>query len=156
MSLISRITARIGSDLLNEGLRVSLTGSVSAGSGNTTILSVAADRAFIVTGFYVSTDSTTAVPVSLSLGSNSFFSGYIAAGSGANVIFSSDDWRFGSLDEDVVINSASGSGTILYSVYGRLTSFPEALGYIERDANSTHQAPRFSDESGLARGQYEF
>lgn len=157
MSLISKIKSRRMDDLINEGLRMTLTGTAT--SGTSTIYVLPDTRFFIVTGYQLSSDAVSAELVTLSLDNGTtsvdFYTGYIGGGQTANVLFSLADWLYGDLGYDIKI-TVSGAITVAYTVEGRVSSSPTPLGYIQQIGTQEHSNPVFPPDSGLARGQSEF
>lgn len=135
MSLIQRITTRRIDDVINEGAKVALTGGLSSGTDQ--VVFVAADtRAPIITGFSISTNSGTAILVSIGFKNGvedtlEFYRGYIGGGqTSVDKVFQLGDWYRGRLGDSIVISTA---GTVAYTVDARITSEPAALGYIEQE-----------------------
>jgi hypothetical protein len=158
MSLSQKITSRSYQDLINEGLKTTITGTKSGAVTNSVLLDMPSNRFFILTGYSVSTDSAAAILVSLSLKKDAIvvelFTGYIALGSGIVIAYSPGDWRYGDLDYDLVITTSGGN--VAYTVDGRISSSPTPLGYIEHDGSPAHTQPWFPDAGGKNRGQSEF
>jgi hypothetical protein len=158
MSLISTIKSRILGDLINEGQRVSLTGTVSAGADQVVFVAPA-NRAFVITGVVLSTDNAAAnlVAVGFKKGAEASLSvvgGYITSGSMLNKTYAIGDWRYGDLNYNVVISADKSN--VSYTIDGRVISSPAPLGYVQHEGAKAHCfAATFGPESGKARGQTE-
>ena len=159
MSLIQTISARREEDLLNEGARVVIDGTVSGAVSGEILLSIPENRFFIVTGYHLSSSSGSSIAVNLSLtnGSDtfSFFTGFLSTTQTASRVLGYGDWIYGALDQDLVMDIDS-AGDVSFTIDGRVSSSPTPLGYIEQIGVKTHSNPVFPPDSGLARGQSEF
>ena len=158
MSLISTIKSRTLGDLINEGQRVSLTGTVSAGADQVA-LAIPDTRAFVITGVVLSTDNAAAnlVAVGFKKGADPTLSavgGYITSNSMLSKTYAVGDWRYGDLGYSVVISADKAN--VAYTIDGRIISSPAPLGYIQHEGAKAHCfAVTFGPESGKARGQTE-
>lgn len=158
MSLSQKIVSRSYQDIINEGLKTTVTGTKAGAVTNSSILDLPDNRFFILTGYNLSTDSATAILVSILFKKDAvtaeLFKGYIALGSGVNHVYVPGDWRYGDLGYDLVITTSGGN--VAYTVDGRISSSPTPLGYIEHDGSPAHTQPWFPDPAGANRGQSEF
>jgi hypothetical protein len=155
MSAINKIKARRLDDLINEGFKTILTGSVGAVT-DTILIAIPTNRAVIVTGFTLSTNNSSAVLASLGLkiGSGTttnIFQAYLKDVSPITKTYSLGDWIYGDLSQSLVITTSA--GTVAYSVDVRIIMSPTPLGYVEHDGAVGHSAPWFPPASGLDRGQ---
>lgn len=161
MSLISRIRTRTLQDLINEGTRVTVTGVASGVTSEEVILSIPEDRVAIITGYHLSSDSSTPELVHLGLKGgtpevvNEFFVGYVSDKTSVNHSYELGDWRYGELGHDVII-SVDGAIDVAYTIDIRTISELVPKGYIEQIGNKNHSNPFFGLESGRDRGQSEF
>lgn len=164
MSLIQSIKSRRLDDLINEGARVTVTGTATP-SGTSTILALLdppdvgeEGQSVIITGYQLSSTSGTPLLVSLGLDDGTavtdFFTGYVGGGQVIDHSYPLGAWVFSGLGDNIVITAAS--GTFAYTIDGRITRGINPLGYIERIGTKNHSNPVFPDESGRARGQSEF
>jgi len=160
MSLVQKISSRHPSDLLNDGLQYAAAGS-SGGVTDLVVVPIAANRAPVVMGFTLT--STSATPVAVSLGfkkgsdvTMTFFQGQVTSSSPLMVQYGCNSWYRGDLGYSVVLTSA---GAVTYSVDAKITSFPAALGYVEREGsqnpNSHMGRAWLPPDSGADRGQSE-
>lgn len=138
MSLIYTIKTRRIEDILNQGLRLGLVGTVNAGA-DTVVMAGGQERNIIVTGWSLSTSSATDVLVSLGFKvagqpTASFAAGYVKSGSSLVMIYPLGDERYGESAASLVITT--NGGPVAYTVNGRLISEKVGLGYIERTAIS--------------------
>lgn len=162
MSLIQRITTRRFEDLINQGFRFGLTGSVGSVT-DTAIQAGVSERTIVTTSFVLSTTAGTAVRTKLGYkqGINAtvvFFDGYVAAGGPICFVYSIGDERYSAPGEALVITTDS-AGPVIYTVNGRIVGEKVSLGYIEHEGASAHSgAPGFppghSGFSGLYRGGF--
>ena len=158
MSLISTIKSRTLGDLINEGLRISLTGIVSAGTDKV-IWASTADRAFVITGITLSTDNSAANTVAVGFKKGAAATAYVAAGyitSGSmfDKTYAVGDWRYGDLNYDIVLSATLSN--VAYTIDGRIISTPAPLGYVEHEGAIGHVfAAFFAPQSGSNRGQTE-
>lgn len=162
MSLINKITSRRLDDLLNDGARLSLTGTLAGGTTDGVILSVPDNRYLMIAGFHLSSNNSSADPVLVSLGlklgtvaTQTFFQGYVGPSSPVSMIYVLGDWRFGDLGYDLVATTGVTINTLAFTVFARQCFSPTPLGYIEQIGAPTHANPVFPEDSGLARGQSE-
>lgn len=156
MSLIQQIKSKAFTDLINEGARVALTGTLGSGNDQS-IHSVPSDRFFIVAGYCISSNSATAVEVKLAFKKGSdpaieFFRGYVGTGTSIVRDLPFGNMLYGDLGYSLV---ASSSGTFSYTIDGRLSSGLAPLNYIQQIGSKEHSNPYFGPESGKARGQME-
>jgi len=158
MSLISSIKTRRVEDIMNQGYRASLTGTVATVTDNV-ILSGVADRAFVCMSFILTTDSASNISVSLGYRTGStttkFFEGYLtAAGGPLSFTYGMGDEKYSELGHSLVITTSAGN--VKYSINGRVISEKVPLGYIEHLGAPAHNtSPYFPAESGRDRGQSE-
>jgi hypothetical protein len=156
MSLIQQIKTRTLQDLINEGARCHIPGTVATGT-NQVILNIPSDRYIIITGYHFSSDSATPILVSLGLknggATTEIFRAYVGNGMTVDKVLSFTDWIYGDLDYDVVLSTA---GSVAYTITGKISSSPVPLGYIEQIGCQNHANPYFGPVSGDARGQSEF
>jgi hypothetical protein len=160
MSLIQRITARSFQDVINQGFRFSLTGSVGTVT-DTVIQAAAAERTIVVTGIIVSTSS--AIDVNVTIGfkgtgaSVPFFSGYIKTGSSISYPYPMGDERYSNVGDALVITTDA-NGPVVYTVNGRIIGEKVSLGYIQIEGAGHSGAPGFPPQmsgfSGLYRGGF--
>lgn len=158
MSLIQNIKTRRHDDLINEGSRITLTGTLTSGTDHV-VLSSSSSRFVIVTGYHLSTNASGSILVSIGLKTGSdpttdIFQGYIGNSVVGSRTLSFGDWIYGDLEYDLVITVPS--DTVAYTIDGRVSSSPAALGYIQQIGSQEHANPYFGLESGAARGQMEF
>jgi hypothetical protein len=156
MSLIEQIKTRNYTDLINEGARVSLVGSVASGT-DTIICPMPADRFMIITGYNLSTDSLTPILASIGLKHGSdptieFCRAYVGGGAMLSRDLSFGNWIYGNLGYNIVISAA---GNIIYTIDGRLCAGLVPLGYIQQIGSKEHANPYFGPPSGKDRGQSE-
>jgi len=160
MSLTQSITARNAIDLLTEGIKFSATGTTGAIT-DLSVVTVASDKAAIVTGFTLTSNQATPFLVSLGLKKGSdptlvFFQGYLSSSSPLVVTYESRNWYRGALDYDVVLTTTQQTA---YTIDAKITSSPAALGYVEREGGQspTGHTGRaiLPPESGAERGQME-
>ena len=165
MSLIQNIKSRRLDDLINEGARVTFTGTATPGGSIITLITLTTPpdigeegQSFILTGYQVSSDSGTPLLVTMGFDDgtaiNNFFTGYIGGGQTAEISYALGDWTFGELGDNIVIEAAS--GTFAYTIDGRITRGISPLGYIQQIGSKEHENPVFAPEKGRARGQSEF
>jgi len=159
MSLIQKITTRRFEDIINQGYRFGLTGSVGTVT-DTAIQAGATDRSIVVTSFVLSTTSATDVIVSLGFKdgvttTRTFFSGYIRAAGPIIFSYSTGDERYSNPTEALVITTDAG-GPVIYTVNGRIIGEKIAKGYIEIEGAGHSGAPGYpvfsSGFSGFDRG----
>lgn len=157
MSLAQRVTARSMNDLLNEGFKTTVVGTVNTGTDQT-IFAASASRGLIVTGAHLSTSgSAQLVSLGFKSGGNAtitFFEAYISSSCPALFAWPLGDWRYGDLNYNLVLTAASNA--VAYSVFCRVYSTPAPLGYLEQPGAQAHHSPIFPPESGSARGESEF
>lgn len=160
MSLIQRITTRRLEDIINQGYRFGLTGSVGTVT-DSAIQAGISERTIVTTGFVLSTTSATDVIVSLGYKNGvaatvNFFQGYIRAGGPIVFTYGIGDERYSAPGESLVITT-SAAGATIYTINGRIIGEKVALGYIEHLGASAHSGspgfpPDFSGFSSLWRG----
>lgn len=156
MSLIQQIKSKALTDLINEGARVSLTGTLGAGTDQV-IYPMPADRFFIVAGYSISSGSATAVEVRLALKKGTdpameFFRGHVGAGMSISRDLPFGNMLYGDLEYSLV---ATSDGVFSYTIDGRLSSGLTPLNYIQQIGSKEHFNPYFGPESGKDRGQME-
>lgn len=159
MSLIQKITTRRFEDVINQGYRFGLTGSVASVT-DTAVQAGATDRSIVVTSFIISTTSATDVLVSLGfkdgvLTTRTFFSGYVKTGSPIVFGYGIGDERYSNPTEALVITT-NAAGPTVYTVNGRIIGEKIALGYIQIEGAGHSGAPGYpvfsSGFSGFDRG----
>lgn len=138
MSLAQKVVARNQIDLLNEGLQYSATGTTGIVT-DLVVVPTSADRAPIVIGFTLTSDSATPFLVSLGFKRGSeatltFFQAYLSDMMPIQVQYSSFAWYRGDLNYSVVLTTA---GQTAYTIDAKVTSFPAALGYIEHEGGQS-------------------
>jgi hypothetical protein len=156
MSLIQQIKSKAFTDLINEGARLALTGTLGSGTDQV-IYSMPASRFFIVAGYSISSGSVTSVEVRLAIKKGTdpameFFRGHVGAGMPISRDLSFGNMLYGDLGYSLV---ASSDGTFSYTIDGRLSSGLTPLGYIQQIGSKEHNNPYFGPESGKDRGQME-
>lgn len=156
MSLIFSIKSRKFEDLLNDGAKVTITGTIS---GNVTdqIVFACGARALTVTGIALSLNNATPALVSLGFkkGAEStlvFFNGYVGANGPVVVQIPLGSWYYGDLEYNVVVTTSSNAGNLAFSIDMRTGGTPTPLGYIEQIGVKSHTSPRFPDENAVNRG----
>lgn len=165
MSLIQSIKTRRFDDLINEGVRTTLTGTFSGTGSEVTLQELQTPasegeegQSFILTGYQFSSDAGSPVLVTLGFNDGStttdVFNGYVGGGQTIDHTYSLGDWIFSDLGDNIVAQAPS--GTIAYTIEGRFIRGIKPLGYIERIGTPNHSNPVFPPDSGLARGQSEF
>ena len=145
MSLIHTIQTRSMQDLINEGEKLVLTGSVGAGADQ--VIRVAGtDRAFIITGFSLTTD---AGPFLAGLGFKKdpgatmyFYEGFIGPTAPMIRDYALGAWVNGGLGYSLVITTL---GTTYYTINLRSTAIKAGIGYAEYDGAAGHSAPWFPE-----------
>jgi hypothetical protein len=160
MSLSSKIVVRNALDLINEGLKHTLTGSTGGSVTDSVLIAANSERAVIVTGFSLTVASgTPEVKLGFKKGSDptlDFFEGIVSAGGPVSRDYRPESWHRSDLDYALVITS---DADVTFTIETKITSFPAALGFIERwGAQSATAHPGravFANESGDARGQSE-
>ena len=160
MSLIQRIASRNFQDVINQGFRFSLTASVGTVT-DTVVQAAQTERTVVVTGFTLSTNSTTAVLVSLGFKGTGatvpFFSGYVVSGGPIVYPFPMGDERYSQVGDALVISTDS-SGPVIYTVNGRVIGEKVSLGYIQVEGAGHSGAPGWppamSGFSSLYRGGF--
>ncbi len=162
MSLIQRIVTRRLDDIINQGYRFALTGSVAQVT-DTAIQAGASERTIVTTGFVISTTSVTDVLVSLGYKTGlsatvNFFQGYIRAAGPISFAYALGDERY-SLPGDALVITTSAAGPVIYTMNGRIVGEKVALGYIEHAGAPAHSGspgfpPEYSGFSGLWRGGF--
>ncbi len=161
MSLAQKINVRNQSDLLNEGYQYTVNG-VQAGAIDLIVVPIASERAPIVTGFLLSTDSSNSALVSLGFKKGTeatlvFAETYVSKYAPIQVQYNENIWKRGGLGYNVVISITG--GTVCYTVDSKITSFAAEVGYIEHEGvqNASGHGGRahFPQESGKDRGQME-
>jgi len=148
MSLIYTIMTRSMQDLINEGDKLVLTGTFGAGTDHV-IQAAAADRAFIITGFSLTTNNGTPFLASLGfkLGTTStqvFHNGYI--GSSMPIIrdYALGAWVNGGIGYNLVLTTA---GTVYYTINMRSTAIKAGINYVEQDNATGHGGAWFPGEA---------
>lgn len=147
MSLIQRIVNRRVEDIINQGLRLGLVDSAFVGTTNNVIYGPQPERVIVVTGFILTTNSTSPVLVTLSFLSadgnvkNPFAAGYIQAGLALNCQYTMGDERYSPVGDSLVMDAGSGSGSVVCTVNARIIAEKVALGYIERGGATAHSFP---------------
>jgi hypothetical protein len=162
MSLVQRITTRRLDDIINQGYRFALTGSVGTVT-DTAIQTGAIERTIVTTGFVLSTTSATDVLVSLGYKAGvsatvTFFQGYVRAGGPIIFVYSLGDERY-SIPGDALVITTNAAGPVVYTINGRIVGEKVALGYIEHAGAPAHSGspgfpPEYSGFSGLWRGGF--
>jgi len=144
MSIIYTIQHIANDDLINEGLKLVMTGNV--GSVSDQVIQAAADgRAIVITGFSLTTNAGAPVQVQLGFGSTStgaFFDGFISTTACVNRDFAAESRIYGGDSADLVITS---TGVVYYTINMRLTGYKAGLQYVESDGADGHAAPRFPE-----------
>ena len=134
---------------------------ISGAATDAVIVPVGTERAAIVTGITLSTDSATPVLVGLGFKKGAaptltFFAGFVSSSGPIARDIDPFNWPRGDLGYDVVLTAG---GSVAFSVETKLTSFPAALGYIENYGASNLGAhwglTHLPDENGRLRGQSE-
>lgn len=156
MSLIHKITSRRQEDLINEGLRLSLTNHVAAGTDQV-IYTVPDTRNLIIKGIVLTCDSATPRWVTINLkpsagASIEIFGAYVCSASPVSYMVPYGDEHYGELGYSLTI-TFSGGGNVGYFISARLSSVATAIGYVEHDGAVGHSAPWFPNEAGKTRGQ---
>lgn len=158
MSLIQEIKTRRLEDVINEGAKVALTGTMSGSGTDQVLFASDTSRSIIVSGFTLSSSSGSVVLMSLGFKPNggstlNFFQGYVNS---ITRTYALGDWYRGGPGDSLVITSAAACA---YTVDVRLGSTPLVLGYIEHEFGrgaSGHRAKAvFPDEAGANRGLME-
>lgn len=148
MSLIYTITSRSMQDLINEGDKLVMTGTFGSGTDQI-IQAAAADRAFIVTGFSLTTNNGTPFLVSLGFkqGSTStqvFHQSYVGSSMPIVRDYALGAWVNGGLGYNLVLTSA---GTVYYTINMRSTAIKAGINYVESDTGATgHAGPYYPSE----------
>jgi len=152
MSLIQKIKSRRVDDLINEGYRTVLTGTLGAGNDQP-VMGIPNTKAVIITGYVLSAHMGTPL-VTMTLKSptqtNVMFLGYVSATAPINKTYSAADWIYGELYQSLLISTTA---AVTYTIDVRVISPSIPIGYIEGDGAKGHTAPHFADENGRKRGQ---
>jgi hypothetical protein len=138
MSLAQRVVIRNQIDLLNEGLQYSATGTTGIVT-DLVVVPISAERAPIVMGFTLTSNSATPFLVSIGFKKGgdatlTFFQAYVSASMPIQVQYNSFAWYRGDLNYNVVLTTA---GQTAYTIDAKVTSFPAALGYIEHEGGQS-------------------
>lgn len=157
MSLVTSIKTKQLSDIINQGLRLSLTGSIGSVTDGV-IQTGGAERAFVVTGITLSTDSATSILVSLGFKGDGatavFFSAYVIKGGSITVQYPIGDEKYSDIAQSLVVTT-NAAGPVVYSIDARLISEKTPLGYIQYPGCQDHHSPWFpstnADERGVSR-----
>ena len=143
-------------DIINQGLRLGLTGSVAMVTDGI-VQAAMTERTIVVTGFIISTSSVTDVLVSLGFNNGVstviFTEGYVKSGGPIIYTYTIGDERYSSPGDSLVITT-SGAGPTVYTVNGRLIGEKVALGYLEQAGATAHSSPWFPDPGGKDRGGF--
>lgn len=161
MSIATTVRARNASDLINEGSRLAIEGTEAGAASDSVVLAAGSERALVVTGFSLTTDSGTPVLVSLGLkkgteATMTFWQGYISSSGPVVMSYAPENWLRGDLDYNVVMST---SGSVAYTVDLKRTSYPAPLGYLHREGaqgvfDVAHSSRAiFPEQSGRERGQ---
>lgn len=164
MSLIQRIATRRLEDIINQGYRLNLIGT-QAGSGTDVVIqpgvgTANAIRVIVVSGYILSTNSSSNILVSLGFKNGSgttmpFVSGYITQGAPLQVMFPVGDEVYSgnvqgyTTGDSMVITTSA--GPVQYTVYCRIIGEQVPLGYIEYPGAPAHQSPIYPPEGGRDR-----
>jgi len=137
MSLIYSIKTRQMSDLINQGVRLALNGTVASAVTDGVIMAGANERNIVVTGWSLSSKSSTDVLVSLGFkvagqDTGNFLSCYVRSGSPIAQIYQIGDERYGASAACLVITTDGND--VAYTVDGRLLADKVGLGYIQNTA----------------------
>lgn len=149
MSLTQRITSRRMEDIVNQGYRYALTGSVGSVT-DSSVQSAASERTIVVTGFAISSSSATDVLVSLGFKTGSsatvtFFQGYTKSGAPIVYNYTFGDEKY-SLPGDALVITTNAVGPTVYTVNGRIIGEKVSLGYIQVEGAGHSGAPGFPVE----------
>ena len=132
MSLIYTIKTRRMEDILNQGFRLALNGTVGTVT-DSVIMAGGQERNIVVTGWSLSTNSQTDVLASLGFQvagqpSVAFATCYVRSGSSITMPYQLGDERYGDSAASLVITTSG--GTVAYTINGRLISEKVGLGYV--------------------------
>lgn len=161
MSLIQAIRSRRLDDIINQGYRFNEISSVGTVT-DTVVVAAATERTILVTGFCLTTTSSTDVIVTLGFKTGvattvPFFRGYVRAGGPLQYTYGIGDERY-SAPGDALVITTSASGATIFTITGRIIGEKVSLGYIEHAGAAAHQSPIFppaaSGFSSLYRGGY--
>ena len=124
--LIQQIKSRTVGDIINQGYRAGLTGTVGTVT-NSIVYPSNSQRIIVVTGVVITTNSSTDVLVSLNFSSNGtpFFQGYVKTGMCLAMEYSLGDERY-SAPEDALWITTTG-GTVAYTINARIISMQDAV-----------------------------
>lgn len=157
MSLIQRVSSKALQDLINEGYRQTVLGTTGGPVTDQVILSIPADRAAIVTGFYISSSVSASQIVTLGFKKGAttayFFTGYLKDVAPIAVQYALGDWRYGDLEYSLVLTTGAATA---FSVFCRVTSEAAPLGFIQQIAAPQHHCPWLPPDSAKDRGASEF
>ena len=124
--LIYNVKSRTVGDIVNQGYRAGLTGTVGAVSKQTVYPSNP-QRVIVVTGVCITASSASPILVSLNFSSNGtpFFQGYVQSGAVLQMEYALGDERY-SLNEDSLTITTTG-GTVAYTINARIIGVQDAL-----------------------------
>ena len=148
MSLIYTIMSRSMQDMLNEGDKLVLTGNFLTGT-DMVVHAAAADRAFIITGFSLTTSTATPFLVSLGFKSGTtstqvFHQSWVSASMPIVRDYSFGAWVNGGIGYDLVLTT---TGFVYYTINMRSTAIKAGINYVESDTGSLgHAGPYYPSE----------
>ena len=149
LSLIQRIATRRLEDVIYQGYRFGLTGSI-AQLTDSIIQAGATDRTIVITSFVLSSTSATDVLVNLGFktGVNPtviFFQSYVKSGAPVTLAYTLGDEKY-SIPGDGLVMTTSASGPTSYTINGRIVGEKVSLGYIQIEGAGHSGAPGFPTE----------
>jgi hypothetical protein len=160
MSLVQKISSRNHIDLLNEGLQYSATGTTGS-IVDLIVVPTSTERAPIIVGFSLTSNNATPFLVSLGFKRGAeatlvFFQSYLSSSMPIQIQYDPHAWYRGDLNYSIVLTTA---GQTAFTIDAKITSFPAALGYIEREGGQSPSGhtgrAMLPPDSGLERGQSE-
>lgn len=154
MSLINRIKTRRLDDIINQGYRADVIGTIAGTVTDQIIQNAAAQRVFAITAFSLSTNTATPFLVTLGFSKGGtttpFWKGYVVSVGNIEKVFAIGDERYGDENASLVVTTTG--GPLVYTVHTRIISELVPLGYTQYPGTTVHKSPIFPPVSGKDRG----